>query len=157
MRKHIIGLAKICASVAALAMCAPAQAQTVPNNNTIGPSVQFGGGQSNFGIDSKFGISDNLSLRPFIYFPSGGTDFGTALTYDFHLASNDNSLKITPFIGGAVDVNNTNGNGITTPSLVGGADFDLTDTIRLKAGVVVPLNTDSGQSTAVTLGAGIRF
>ena len=59
MKKHIFGLARICASVAALAMCAPAQAQTVQNNNnTIGPSVQFGGGQSNFGIDSKFGVSD---------------------------------------------------------------------------------------------------
>jgi hypothetical protein len=157
VKKYFITLVRICTSVAALGMCVPAQAQTVQNNNTIGPSVQFGGGQSNFGIDSKFGIGDNLSLRPFIYFPSSGTDFGTALTNDFHLASNDNSLKITPFIGGAVDVNNTNGNGITTASLVGGADFDLTDTIRFKAGVVVPLNTDSGQSTAVTLGAGIRF
>ena len=156
MKKYIFGLARICASVAALAMCAPAQAQTVPNN-TIGPSVQFGGGQSNFGIDSKFGVSDNLSLRPFIYFPSGGTDFGTALTYDFHLPNNGNSLQITPFLGGAVDFNNATGSSITTASLVGGADFNLTDSVQLKAGVVVPLNTDSGQSTAVTLGAGFRF
>jgi opacity protein-like surface antigen len=157
MKKHIFGLARICASVAALAICAPAQAQTVPTNNSIGPSVQFGGGQSNLGIDSKFGITDNLSLRPFIYFPSGGTDFGSALTYDFHLPTTDNNLQITPFVGGAVDVNNTTGSGITTASIVGGADFNLTDTVQLKAGVVIPLNTDLGQTTAVTLGAGIRF
>ncbi len=158
MKKHIFGLARICASVAALAMCEPAQAQTVQNNNnTIGPSVQFGGGQSNFGIDSKFGVSDNLSLRPFIYFPSGGTNFGSALTYDFHLPTTDNTLQITPFVGGAVDINNTNGSAITTASLVGGADLNLTDTVQLKAGVAVPLSTDSGQTTAVTLGAGIRF
>ncbi len=156
MKKHVFGLVRICASVAALAMCAPAQAQTV-QNNTIGPSVQFGGGQSNFGIDSKFGVSDNLSLRPYIYFPSGGNDFGTALTYDFHLPTTGNNLQITPFVGGAVDVNNTTGSGITTASLVGGADLNLTDTVQLKTGLAVPLSTDSGQSTAVTLGAGIRF
>jgi hemolysin activation/secretion protein len=156
MKKHIFGLARICASVAALAICAPAQAQTV-QNNTIGPSLQFGGGQTNFGIDSKFGVSDNLSVRPFIYFPSGGTDFGTALTYDFQLPTTGNNLQVTPFVGGAVDINNTNGSGTTTASIVGGADLNLTDNIQAKIGLAIPLSTDSGQSTAVTLGAGLRF
>ena len=157
MKKHIFGLARIFASVTTLAMCAPAQAQTVQTTNSIGPSLQFGGGQTNFGIDSKFGVSDNLSVRPFIYFPSGGTDFGSALTYDFHLPTTVNNLQITPFAGGAVDVNNTNGSGTTTVSLVGGADLNLTDNIQAKAAITIPLSTDSGQSTAVTLGAGIRF
>ncbi len=157
MKKYIFTLARICASIIALAMCAPAQAQTVPGNSVVGPSIQFGGGQTNFGIDSKFGVSDNLSVRPFIYLPSGGTDFGTALTYDFHLPTTDNNLQITPFVGGAVDLNSTNGSSITTASLVGGADLNLSDTVQLKAGVTVPLNTDSGQSTAVTIGAGFRF
>ncbi len=156
MKKHILGLAWICASIAALAMSAPAQAQTV-QNNTIGPSVQIGGGQTNFGIDSKFGVSDNLSVRPFVYFPSGGTDFGSALTYDFHLPNNGNNLQITPFVGGAVDFNTAMGSSITTANLVAGADLNLTDTVQLKAEVAVPLNTDSGQSTAVILGGGIRF
>ncbi len=156
MKKHIFGLARICASVAALAMCAPAQAQTV-QNNSIGPSIQIGGGQTNFGVDSKFGLSDNLSARPFVYFPSGGTDFGSALTYDFHLQNADSKIQVTPFIGGAVDVNSGNGNSITTVGLTGGADFNINDSFGLKAAVIVPLNTDSGQTTAVTLGAGLRF
>jgi hypothetical protein len=155
MKKHIVALVRICASVAGLAICAPAQAQTA--QNSIGPSLAIGGGQTNFGIDSKFGVSDNLSLRPFIYFPTGGTDFGTALTYDFKLQNNGNKVQITPFVGGSVDVNSGNGNSITTVGLVGGADFDVTDSVRLKAALVVPLSTDSGQTTAVTLGAGFRF
>ena len=156
MRKHIIiALAFLCSSVATLVMSKPASAQF--GQSSIGPSIEFGGGKTVFGIDSKFGVSDNLSLRPFIYFPSGGTDFGTALTYDFNLRNSDNNLRITPFLGGSVDFNTGNGNSITTVGLVGGADLDLTDSIRLKGAVIVPLSTDRGQTTTVTLGAGFRF
>ncbi len=155
MKKYLITAVRICASVTGLAMCAPAQAQLV--QNSVGPSLSIGGGQTNIGIDSKFGISDNISLRPFIYFPSGGTDFGTALTYDFKLPNTDSKIQITPFIGGSVDLNSSNGNSITTIGLVGGADFDITDSVRLKAAIIVPLSTDSGQTTAVTLGVGFRF
>ncbi len=155
MKKHISTLIRICASVAALAMCAPAQAEM--GQSSIGPSLVIGSGNTNIGIDSKFGVSDNISVRPFIYFPSGGTDFGTALTYDFKLPNTGNNVQVTPFVGGAVDVNTGGNTSLTTVSLTGGADFDVTDSVRLKAGLVVPLSTDQGQSTAVTLGAGFRF
>ena len=39
--------------------------------NTIGPSISLGGGGAAIGVDSRFGISENLSLRPFIYFGNG--------------------------------------------------------------------------------------
>jgi hypothetical protein len=155
MRNHIISLVRIGSLIATLGLCAPARADV--GQSSIGPSVQIGGGQTNLGIDSRFGVSDNLSVRPFVYFPSNGTDFGTALTYDFHLVNTANNLQITPFVGGAVDINNNNGNSITTASLVGGADLDVSDSVRLKAALVVPLNTDSGQTSALTLGAGLRF
>ena len=155
MKKHVVTLVRICVSVAALAICAPAQAQTV--QNWVGPSIQIGDGNTNFGIDSKFGLRDNLSARPFIYFPNSGTDFGSALTYDFHLQHTDSKIQITPFAGGSVDVNSGNGSSVTTVGLTGGADFNVNDSFGLKAAVIVPLNTNSGQSTAVTLGAGFRF
>jgi hypothetical protein len=156
MKKNIItALAVLFSSLATLGMIKPANAQF--GQSSIGPSVEFGSGQSAIGIDSKFGISDNLSLRPFIYFPSGGTNFGTALTYDLPLRNNANSLQITPFIGGSVNFNTGSGNSITTVGLVGGADLDLTDSIRLKAALIVPLTTDRGQTTTVTIGAGYRF
>ncbi len=90
MRKHIIiALAFLCSSVATFGMSKPANAQFA--QSSVGPSVEFGNGQIVFGIDSKFGISNNLSLRPFVYFPSGSTNFGTALTYDLILQNSANT------------------------------------------------------------------
>jgi hypothetical protein len=153
--KNNIVLATLLSAIAALGMSTPASAQ-VAGQSSIGPSVLFGNGQTAIGIDSKFGISENLSLRPFVYFASSGTDFGTSLTYDFPLRSTDNNILITPFLGASVDVN-TGGNSITTAGLVGGADFDLSESLRLKASVIVPLSTDRGQTTGVAVGAGWRF
>jgi hypothetical protein len=156
MKKHIIALALLCSSVATFGMSKPASAQF--SQNSIGPSVGFGAGQTVFGVDSKFGISENLSLRPFVYFPNSGTKFGTALTYDLNLSNNNpDSLQLTPFVGGSVDFNTTNGNSITSFGLVGGVDLDLTDSIQLKGALIIPLNNDRGQSNTVTVGAGFRF
>lgn len=158
-----IALATFLSAIAALGLSTSASAQVVsqsslaePLRSSIGPSVLFGNGQAAIGIDSKFGISDNLSLRPFIYFASSGTDFGTALTYDFPLRNTENNIVITPFVGASLDIN-TGANSITTAGLVGGADFDLSESLRLKASLIVPLSSDRGQTTGVTVGAGWRF
>jgi hypothetical protein len=156
MKKSIVALITIFCSMTTLGISRPASAQ-VTSQSSIGPSVLFGNGQTSIGIDSKFGISENLSLRPFIYFPNSGTDFGTALTYDLPLRNTDSTLLITPFVGGSVDYNTGNSTNVTTVSLVGGADFDLSDSLRLKASLIVPLSTDRGQSTGVAVGAGFRF
>jgi hypothetical protein len=169
MKKNIIAFISICTSIAAGSIvCAPARADSNlgTSQNTIGASVAFANGQSVFGADSKFGINDNVSLRPFIYFPSGGTDYGTAITYDIKLVNATPTRRgrlrfydspLTPFVGASVDVNTVGGKNITTPSLVGGADLALNENVQLKGQVVVPLNTDRGQATTVTVGAGLRF
>ncbi len=158
MKKQLIAFAALLSSIATIGMTTPASAQSVPvvRQSSIGPSVLFGNGQTAVGIDSKFSLSDNISLRPFVYFPNNGTDFGTALTYDIALRNNDSSLLITPFVGGSVDVN-TGGNSVTTVSLVGGADLDLSESIRLKGSIIVPLSNDRGQGTGIAVGAGFRF
>jgi hypothetical protein len=156
MKKYLIALALLCSSLATFGMSKPASAQL--GQSSIGPSVEFGNGQTVFGVDSKFGISDNLSLRPFVYFPSGGTKYGTALTYDITLSNNANTLQLTPFVGGSVDLNTGDGNNNTTSfGLVGGVDLDLTDSLRLKGAVNVPLNNGQDRDTNITVGAGIRF
>jgi hypothetical protein len=156
MKKQItIALAFLCSSVATFGMGKPANAQFA--QSSIGPSVEFGDGKTVFGVDSKFGIRENLSLRPFIYFPDGGTKFGTALTYDFNLINSANTLQLTPFVGGSVDFNTGNGNSTTSFGLVGGVDLDLSDSLRLKGAILVPLSNDRGQTTTVTVGAGLRF
>ncbi len=156
MKNNITTLAVLCSSVVAMGISAPAQAEM--GQNSIGPSASFGGGVTTYGVDAKFGLSDNFSLRPFAYFPSGGTDLGGALTYDFgSTGGRYSSSPITPFIGGSVSFFNSGSTNINTFSLVGGADFAITDNVQLKAQVVVPLNTDNGQITGVTVGAGFRF
>jgi hypothetical protein len=155
MKKYLIALALLCSSIATFGMSKPASAQL--SQSLIGPSLEFGNGQTVFGVDSKFGISDNLSLRPFVYFPNNGTKFGTALTYDLPLTNNANTLQLTPFVGGSVDFNTGNGNSTTSFGLVGGVDLDLTDSLRLKGAVNVPLNNGQDRDTTFTVGAGFRF
>jgi hypothetical protein len=157
MKTKLIAFVTLLSSILAVGMSSPASAQPVTRQSSIGPSVLFGNGQTAIGVDSKFSVSDNISLRPFIYFPSNGTDFGTALTYDIPLRNNESTLLITPFVGGSVDYNSSNGNNVTTVSLVGGADLDLSDSLRLKGSVIVPLSTDRGQGTGISVGAGFRF
>jgi opacity protein-like surface antigen len=156
MKKQIvIAFALLCSSLATFGMSKPATAQL--SQSSIGPSVEFGNGTA-FGVDSKFGISNNLSLRPFVYFPNSGTKFGTALTYDLPLSNTANTLQLTPFVGGSVDFNTGNGNNNTTSfGLVGGVDLDLTDSLRLKGAVNVPLNNGQDRDTTFTVGAGFRF
>jgi hypothetical protein len=156
MKKQIIiALAFLYSSVASLVMSKPASAQFA--QSSIGPSIEFGNGQTVFGVDSKFGIRENLSLRPFIYFPNGGTNFGTALTYDFNLRNTANTLQLTPFVGGSVNFNTGDGNSTTSFGLVGGVDLDLSDSLRLKGAITVPLSNNQNQTTNVTVGAGLRF
>jgi hypothetical protein len=135
----------------------PPLAKPEVGKNTIGPSILLGRGVA-IGVDSRFGISENLSLRPFIYFGgNSGTDFGTALTYDINLRTTSSSSKITPFIGGAVDIASGNNTSVTTASLVAGAEYEFTETIQLKAAINVPLSSGQGQSANLTVGAGFRF
>jgi hypothetical protein len=151
MKKTILSLAIICSSIAAVGMSAPARAEM--GQNSIGPSLLFGNGNTAFGIDTKFGVNESLSLRPFIYFPSGGTVFGSGLTYDFNLRNSGNQVQITPFLGGFVAV--PSGGGNTVVGFQGGADFDVTNQVQLKAALVVPVT--NGNSTNFQVGAGFKF
>jgi hypothetical protein len=131
--------------------------------NTIGPSIAFGNGNSAFGVDGKFGVSDNLSIRPFIYFPSGGTTYGGALSYDFDLASRGRrgrgSTQITPYLGvGFLGVSDNGGGSSSSAYFTGGADFGVSDSIDLKAAVDIPFgNNNFNNNSIVTIGAGFKF
>jgi opacity protein-like surface antigen len=123
-------------------------------NNYVAPAVTFGGGQSVFGINSKLGVSDNISLRPYILFPSGGTQFGTSLTYDWDLRQSP--LPITPFIGVGVGFQTGSGNTATNGFAQVGADFNINSSFALLGAVAIPFSSNNA-NTSVTLGAGFRF
>ncbi len=137
-----------------LAIVKPAAAEGGQNN--IGPSVVFGNGSSAFGIDSRFKVTDNFSIRPNIYFPNGGTTVGGAVTYDFQLS--DTNRDLTPFVGLGVDFASVdlNGNNTATGYATVGADYNVTDTVVVKGTVNIPFDT-TNYSTTFGVGAGLRF
>jgi hypothetical protein len=150
--KNTLTALTVLASVLAVTQV-PAMAGGV-GNNTIGPSVRLGNGSSIFSIDGKFGVADSVSLRPYVAFPSGGTDFGTSLTYDFNLRR----TPFTPFIGAGVNIGTANipGTSSTTTGFAQlGADFNISRDFGLLGSVNIPFS--SGGGTNVTLGAGLRF
>lgn len=123
-------------------------------NNSIGPSVVFGGGNTSFGVDGKFGIADNWSVRPFAVFPSGGaTSLGTSITYDFDLRRSANT--ITPFLGAGVDFT-TGGTSNTVGFATAGADIHLSKQFALLGAVDVPF-TGSNNVTTFKAGAQLKF
>jgi hypothetical protein len=121
-------------------------------NNYIAPSYTFGGGSSVFGIDSKIGVADNLALRPFVTFPSGGTEYGASLTYDWDLRQA--TMPITPFVGLGLEFQTANNTTATNAFAQVGADFTVSDYVSFLGAVAVPFN---GGNTSLTLGAGFRF
>jgi hypothetical protein len=153
MKKSIATLTVLCASATVMGVMQPAIAQT--GESVVGPSVAFGSGNTVFGIDSKFGVADSISIRPAIYFGSGNTLFGSAVTYDFKLPSTG-ANRITPFVGGSLLFGSNSGNS-SVFSVLGGADFDVSDSIQLKGAVNVPISNGSNGSTFVTIGAGFKF
>ena len=131
----------------------PAQAEI--GRNDIGPSIIFGSGDTSLGVAARLGISDNLSLRPNIYFEPSATVLGAAITYDFQAP--DTERKLTPYLGLGVRFNSgENNNNVTTSYFTAGADYDLDSNIVLKGNVSVPFSSD-GATTTVGLGAGLRF
>ena len=124
-------------------------------NNNIGPSVTFGGGSTVFGIDGKIGVADNIAMRPFITFPSGGTSYGASLTYDWDLRQSP--LSITPFIGLGAKFQSSNLSTQTTGFAQVGADLDVSDSLALLGAVAVPFSNSNGNTTTFTLGAALRF
>jgi hypothetical protein len=150
--KNTLTALTILASVLAVTQV-PAMAGGV-GNNTLGPSVRLGNGNSVLSIDGKFGVANNLSLRPYVAFPSNATNFGTSLTYDFSV----HRTPITPFIGAGIDIGSANipGTASTTTGFAQiGADFNISRDFGLLGSVNIPFN--SGGGTNVTLGAGLRF
>jgi opacity protein-like surface antigen len=154
MKKSIATLTILCASATVMGVMQPAIAQT--GQSAVGPSVAFGSGSTVFGIDSKFGVADSISIRPAIYFGSGNTLFGSAVTYDFNLKGSGGGNKITPFVGGSLLFGSNSGSS-SVFSILGGADFDVSDNIQLKGAVNVPISNNGNGSTFVTIGAGFKF
>jgi Opacity family porin protein len=139
--------------IATLFTVQPVQAQTKPNQ--IAPSVSFGGSTTVFGVDSRFPVAPNISVRPTIRFPSGGIVLGSSATYDFDYGMDS---RLEPYLGAGFNVytgdNNNNGANLTG-YLIGGADYSLNNQFALKGSVAIPFKSE--YSTDITIGVGYKF
>jgi hypothetical protein len=99
MKKLLIILSVLTATVT---IVKPAAAQISQNN--IGGSVVFdNNGGSMFGVDARFPVSNNFSIRPNAYFPTNGnTTIGAAATFDFNLSDYYSKSPLTPYVGAGV-------------------------------------------------------
>jgi opacity protein-like surface antigen len=143
--KKFLALASI---VAVTATALPAQAQfsqTQNQKNYIGPAVTFGGGSTVFGATSRFGIADNISVRPFLAFGSGATVFGGSATYDFNINGG-----FTPYGGAGLYSSSSlfSNSGLYFEI---GADYNASDTFVLNA------NHRFNSGGITSIGAGFKF
>ncbi len=164
MKMKLITIAAL--SITALSLASSAEAQPAPERYRqyaqyrpiqIGPSVSFGGNSTVFGIDSRFPISQEFSLRPSVRFPSGGVAFGAAATYDFNLArGGDRQLEPYAGVGFNVNTGDNNNNGANISGYaIGGVDYSLTDQFALKGSVTFPFKSE--YATNFTVGIGYQY
>jgi hypothetical protein len=112
-------------------------------------------GDGAFVVNSKIGLTRNISFRPAVVF-GDDTDFLLPLTYDFVLESADPFAPIpfAPYLGGGVIVS-TNGDNTLGFLLTGGVDVPLSSQFVANASINVGFrnSTDIG----LMLGVGYTF
>lgn len=122
----------------------------------IGLTGGTGIGQGGFLINSKIGLTRNISFRPSVVI-GDETDFLLPLTYDFILQSADpfRPVPFAPFLGGGVAVSTDSDNEIGF-LLTGGADFPLSRQFVANAAVNAGFFGDT-TSVGISLGVGYTF
>jgi hypothetical protein len=113
-------------------------------------------GQGAFMINSKIGLTPNISFRPAVLIGES-TDFLLPLTYDFILQSADpfEPIPFAPFVGGGVAFSTSDDNTVGF-LLTGGADFPLSAQFVANAKVNAGFFGDT-TSVGISLGVGYQF
>ena len=121
--------------------------------NYVAPSIGFVNGSILYGINAKFGLAENVSLRPFIQYKNSGSGSGTAygasVTYNFQIPSS----RLIPYLGiGAGEVATTGtASGSGGIYFEGGIDYNASDNLVINA------NYKSASTAWINIGAGYRF
>ncbi len=121
--------------------------------NYVAPSIGFVNSSTLYGINAKFGLAENIALRPFIQYKNSGTGTGTAygasVTYNFQIPNS----RFIPYLGlGAAEVTTTgSSSGSGGVYFEGGVDYNASESFVINA------NYKSASSTWINIGAGYRF
>jgi hypothetical protein len=123
----------------------------------IGGNIGLGGntalGKGAFVINSKIGLTRNISFRPAVIL-GDNTDFLLPVTYDFVIQSNDPFAPVpfAPFAGGGVAVSTEGDVGFL---LTGGVDFPLSREFVANASINVGFSGDT--DVGLIVGVGYTF
>ena len=121
--------------------------------NYIAPSVGFTNGGNIYGVAAKFGVADNVAVRPFIQFNSSNTNsltiYGSSITYNFNIPKSE----LIPYLGIGYAGGNATGTSSITAGFYGelGADYNATENVSLNA------HYKTGSPGFFNLGVGYRF
>ena len=123
------------------------------NQNYVAPSVGFFGQNTFYGINGKFGLGENVALRPFIQFNNSGTGsatlYGASVTYNLNIPRSG-LIPYLGFGGGGVSTTGTSsGNGGVY--FEGGVDYNANDNFVINA------NYKTAADAWINIGAGYRF
>jgi Outer membrane protein beta-barrel domain len=117
------------------------------------PSVGFTNGGTLYGVAAKFGVADNVAIRPFIQFNSSSTNsltiYGSSITYNFNIPRSE----LIPYIGIGYAGGNATGTSSITAGFYGelGADYNASENFSLNG------HYKTGDSGFFNLGVGYRF
>ncbi|WP_373542172.1 outer membrane beta-barrel protein [Chamaesiphon sp.] len=115
----------------------------------VGPSIGFSDGDTLYGVNAKFKVSDNISVRPFIQFANRSvgpvsasvTLYGASASYDFSLPSTD----FSPYAG------------IGYLAATGSASFQGITYSATDSGIYFEVGTDYNISETIALNANYKF
>jgi opacity protein-like surface antigen len=112
----------------------------------VGPSIGFSNGTTLYGVNAKFKVADNISVRPFVQFSSRSfgsvnatvTFYGASATYDFSLPSSGGFAPYAGigYLGATASVSGPGGSLSGSDSSIyfeAGSDYNITDSIALNA------------------------
>jgi Outer membrane protein beta-barrel domain len=145
-RKSSILATAAAVCTAALVLLSAGGATAQEKTTYVGPSIGFSNGDTFYGVNAKFKISDNISVRPFVQFASRSfgpvsaslTVAGASASYDFSLPSSD----FNPYagLGYLSSTGSASYQGITYSAPGGsgiyfevGTDYNISDIIALNA------------------------
>lgn len=162
MNKNIFAATVLCLSVALTGIVSSANNAMAQDakKNYVGPSIGFANGTTLFGVNSKFGVSDNVSVRPYAQFGSIGgisiTSYGATATYDFSIPKTD----FAPYAGiGFGGLTGSAGGASASASglaLEFGSDYNVSDSIALNANYRI-LTNGNGNGSLFNIGGGFKF
>jgi Outer membrane protein beta-barrel domain len=161
MKLNLVCLTSIASLFAVVITAGQAQAQV--GSSSVGGEIMIQNNTS-FGINGKFGVSDNISIRPRLIFSAekrdtvtnigiSGTQYGVAATYDFKPntgGGNSPTIFVGPeiaFWNGSGRVNGVDVTGNTTIiNAIAGVEYPVTEAIDVTGKLILPLSNNGSAS-----------